>query len=320
MLLRMTGKRLLQLIPVLLGVTFITFAILNLLPGNVALAILGQNATPQAERELERQLGLNHPFFVRYGDWLNGLFHGTLGRSLESHQSVASILAQRFSVSLELIIVALLIALLTAIPLAVLAAKKPGGFADRFASVVAMVGLSVPGFVIGLALILLAAVKVKIFPATGFSPLSSGLISNLRSIFLPALSLSFVLFAIYSRMLRADMAEQLATEDYVVTARAKGISSWAVMMRHVLRNSMFGLITVVGLNLGTLLGATVIIETVFVLPGLGSLVVTSITDKDSPVVQGVVVLMAVAVVLANLLTDLLYAVLDPRVRYGQSGR
>lgn len=318
MLLRMTARRVAQLIPVVLGLTFITFAILNLLPGNVALAILGQDATAQSERQLSQQLGLDRPFFVRYADWLGHLIHGNLGSSLVTHQSVTRILAQRAPVTAELIVVAILIALIAAIPLAVLSVKKAGGVTDRLSSLLAMVGLSVPGFVIGLALILAVAVKVRLFPATGFTHLSDGVIANGRTIVLPALSLSFVLFATYSRVLRADMAEQLATADYVVAARARGISSWAMMIRHVLRNSMFGLITVVGLNLGTLFGATVIIENVFALPGVGSLLVSSITNKDSPTVQGVVVAMAVAVVVANLLTDLLYSVLDPRVRYGNA--
>jgi peptide/nickel transport system permease protein len=315
----MTGRRLLQLVPVLLGLSFITFAVLNLLPGNVALAILGQNATAQSEQQLEQELGLNRPFIVRYGDWLGDLLHGDLGRSLITHQSVNTVLAQRVPVTAELIVVAILIALIIAVPVAVLSAMRTGGPVDRIGGLVAMVGLSVPGFVVGLALILVVSVKVKIFPATGYTALSDGLLSNLRTIFLPALSLSFVLFATYSRVLRADMVEQLTSAEYVVAARARGISSWAMMVRHVLRNSIFGLVTVVGLNLGTLFGATVVIESVFALPGVGSLLVTSITDKDSPTVQGVVVVMAVAVVVANLLTDLLYSVLDPRVRYGNTG-
>jgi peptide/nickel transport system permease protein len=315
----MTGRRLLQLIPVLIGLSFITFAVLNLLPGNVALAILGDNATEQSVHQLQEELGLNQPFFVRYGNWFGNLVQGDLGRSLITQQSVNTIVAERAPISAELILLAVLIALIMAIPAAVLSARKPGGVVDRLSGLVAMVGLSVPGFVVGLALILLVAVEVKAFPATGFAPLSDGLFANLRTIFLPALSLSFVLFATYSRMLRSDMVEQLTTADYVVAARARGIGAWAMMVRHVLRNSIFGLITVVGLNLGTLFGATVIIESVFAIPGLGSLLVTSITNKDSPTVQAVVVVMATAVVVANLITDLLYAVTDPRVRYGNAG-
>lgn len=317
-MLALLSKRVLQLIPVLLGVSFITFAILNLLPGNAALAILGQNATRQGVVQLEKQLELNHPFFVRYGDWLWSLLHGNLGHSLQTDQSVASIVGERAPVTIELIVMAILIALLLAIPVAIAAASKTGGLVDRGSALLSMIGLSVPNFIVGLVLILVVAVKVKLFPATGFTPMSSGLLANLTTMFLPALSLSFVLFATYVRMLRADMAEQLATEDYVVAARARGHGQWGVLIRHVLPNSLFGLITVVGLNLGTLFGATVIIESVFALPGVGNLLVTSIYNKDAPTVEGVVVCMAVAVVLANLLADLLYAILDPRVRYGNA--
>ena len=319
LLFRIISTRILQLVPVFFGVTFMTFAILNLLPGNVAVAILGSYATPQSIRILNQQLGLNQPFLVRYWEWLRNFFHGNLGSSLETHQSVISILSQRAPVTFELIIVAMCIALVVAIPLAVLSAKKTGGFADRMSTLLSMIGVSVPGFVIGLALILLVAEKSKIFPASGFSPLSGGLFSNLRTIFLPAFSLGFVLLATYTRVLRSDMREQLATEDYVLTARAKGIGPWSLIVRHVLRNSLFGFITVVALNLGTLFGGTVIIESVFDLPGIGSVLVTAITDRDSPTVQGIVVVLALAVVLANLVADLLYVVLDPRVRYGSAG-
>lgn len=319
MLLRVIVRRVLQLIPVLLGVTFITFTVLNLLPGNTAVAILGQNATKQSVAQLEQQLGLNRPFFVRYGDWLGSLVHGNFGHSLITSQSISTIMAERAPVTLELIVLAILIALILAIPVAMLAASKRGGLADRFSALLAMVGLSVPNFVVGFVLILVVAVHIRALPASGYRPLGDGLFVNLRTMILPALSLSFVLFATYTRMLRADMAEQLATEDYVVAARSRGIAERLVLVRHVLRNSMLGLITVVGLNLGTLFGATVVIETVFALPGIGNLLYTSIYGKDAPTVEAVVVVMAVAVVLANLLTDLLYSVLDPRVRYGTAG-
>jgi peptide/nickel transport system permease protein len=319
MLLQVVLRRLLQFIPVLLGVTFITFAVLNLLPGSTALAILGQNATKQSVAQLEQQLGLNRPFFVRYGDWLGGLVRGNFGHSLITSQSIGTIMSQRAPVTIELIVLSILIAVLLAIPVAMLAAGKKGGLADRLSALLAMVGLSVPNFVVGFILILVVAVHLRILPASGFKPLGSGLFANLRTMILPSLSLSFLLFATYTRMLRADIAEQLATEDYVTAARSRGISQWLVLVRHVLRNSMLGLITVVGLNLGTLFGATVVIETVFALPGIGGLLYTSIGSKDIPTVEAVVVVLAVAVVLANLLTDLLYSVLDPRVRYGTAG-
>jgi peptide/nickel transport system permease protein len=180
-----------------------------------------------------------------------------------------------------------------------------------------MAALSIPTLILGILFILILSVKFKIFPATGFVPLSGGLGQNLRSMFLPALTISGVLFATYTRLLRADMAEQIATEDYVTVARSKGISKGLILTRHVLRNSLFGLITVVGVNFGTLLGGTVIVESVFALPGIGQLLVASINSRDANSVQGVVLMLAIAVVLVNLLTDVLYALLDPRVHYGR---
>jgi peptide/nickel transport system permease protein len=317
MLGRVVGKRLLQSIPVLGGVTLITFMILNVLPGNAALAILGQQATAQSQAALEQQLGLNQPLVERYFTWLGHVLQGQLGNSLITRQSVLTELNQRVPVTLELLILGMLIALVVAIPIAVLAAGRPGGIVDRLSAITAMAALSIPTLILGLVFILLLAVKFKIFPATGFIPLSQGLGQNLRSMFLPALTISGVLFATYTRLLRADMAEQIATEDYVTVARAKGISKGLILTRHVLRNSLFGLITVVGVNFGTLLGGTVIVESVFALPGIGQLLVLSINSRDANTVQGIVLLLAVAVVLVNLLTDVLYALLDPRVHYGR---
>jgi peptide/nickel transport system permease protein len=317
MLVRVVGKRLLQSIPVLGGVTLITFMLLNVLPGNAALAILGQQATAASQAALEKQLGLNQPLAERYFTWLGHVFQGRLGDSLTTGQSVLTELSQRAPVTVELLILGILIALVTAIPIAVLAAGRPGGVVDRLSAMVAMAALSIPTLILGILLILILSVKFKVFPATGFVPLSGGLGPNLRSMFLPALTISGVLFATYTRLLRADMAEQIATEDYVAVARSKGISKALILTRHVLRNSLFGLITVVGVNFGTLLGGTVIVESVFALPGIGQLLVASINSRDANSVQGVVLILAVAVVLVNLLTDVLYALLDPRVHYGR---
>lgn len=310
------GRRILQFIPVVFGVTFITFLLLNLLPGDTAVAILGTNANPQAIADLQRQLHLNDPLFVRYWHWLTSALSGNLGNSLITRQSVNSVLTQRVPVTLELLILAFFIALVLGVPVAVLAARRPKGIVDRMSAGVAMFGLAIPNFVLGLVLILIFAQHFHFFPATGFSPLSSGLGPNLRSLLLPSLTISFVLFATYTRMLRADMVQQLAHEEYVTTARAKGVSEPRMLVRHVLRNSLFSLITVIGVNFGTLIGATVIVETIFALPGIGSLLVSSVYNRDVTVVQGVVVILAVVAVGMNLLTDLLYLVLDPRVRYG----
>jgi peptide/nickel transport system permease protein len=311
------GRRVLQAIPVLWGVTFLTFSLLNLLPGSAAQSLLGIGATKTEIAALSKRLGLDKPFFVRYGEWLGHIVTGHFGASLASGQAVSTIIGQRLPVTLELIGFAFFLALFFAIPVAVLAARWPRGFVDRVAMVISMLGLSVPAFVVGLILILIFAVHAGWFPAVGFTSLSQNVGQNLRSMVLPSVTLGFTLFATYSRVLRADILDQLSSEDYVVTAKAKGVSPGRVLVRHALRNSLFGLLTLVGLNLGALVGGTVLIEQIFALPGIGQELIQAISNRDIVVVQGIVVVLAVAVVLANLVTDLLYAVLDPRIRYGR---
>jgi len=313
---RLTVHRLLQSIPVLFGVTFGTFCLLNLLPGTAALALLGTNATPEAVKELNIRLHLNEPFFTRYWNWLSGALTGHLGTSLVNGDAVTSILAQRLPVSLELVIFAFVLAILVAVPMSVLAARRRGGVADRVNIVVSMFGLSVPNFVVGLFLILIFSVHLKLFPAFGFTPLSKGLLPNLRSMLLPAITLALGLLAAYNRVLRADLVDQMEGEDYVVTAKAKGIPPRQVLLRHALRNSLFGLITLVALNLGTLIGGTVVVEQIFALPGIGQELLLAIGVKDVPMVQAIVAVVAVAVVVGGLLADILYAALDPRIRHG----
>jgi len=315
--LRLAGRRLLAAIPVLWGVTFLTYVVMDLLPGDTAQILLGANATPAEIRQLSVELHLNEPFWVRYGIWLGDMFHGSLGTSLQSGENVTTILGARLPVTAELLLYAFVVSLVLAVGLAVLVARWPNGIADRLSLVVSMVGLSAAPYVVALVLVYLLAVKVHWFPAIGYTAPSASLVQNIKSLTLPAVSLGFPLFAVYTRLLRADIVEQLQREDYVVTARAKGLRPWRILLRHALPNSMFGLITLVGLNLGTLIGATAIIEPIFSLPGAGDILVTSINNHDVPVVEGIVVVFAVVVVVANLLTDILYAALDPRIRYGR---
>jgi peptide/nickel transport system permease protein len=312
---RLTGRRLLAVIPVLLGVTFLTFVVMNLLPGDAAQELLGANATPAQVHQLEIQLHLNEPFWVRYGGWLGGLLHGNLGTSLVSRENVTTVLGQRLPVTAELLIYAFAGSIVFAVGLAVLAARKPNGIADRISMVVSMTGLSVAPYVLALVLIYIFAVRVQWFPAIGYTSLTQNPAANIRSLTLPAIAIGFPLFSVYTRLLRADIVEQMQREDYIVTARAKGVPPWRVLIRHALPNSLFGLITLVALNLGTLVGAVAIIEPIFSLPGVGAILIQSITDHDVPVVEGIVVVFAVVVVLAGLLADLLYATLDPRIRY-----
>jgi peptide/nickel transport system permease protein len=315
--LKVVWRRLLTAIPVLFGVSFVTFALLNLLPGDTVTALLGSDATPAEVKALTLKLHFNESFIIRYGHWLANIVRGDFGVSLASGQPVSSILRQRLPVSLELIAFAFIIAIVLAVPVATLAAFRPKSFVDRSSILVSMVGLSVPNFVFGLVLILIFAVHLGLVPVLGFVPISQSIGGNFQSLVLPAFTIAFGLFCSYSRVLRADIAEQMLAEDYIVTARAKGVRPSMIILRHALPNSLFGLLTLVGLNIGTLVGGTVIVEEIFSLPGMGQELLQSITNRDVIVVEGEVIVFALLVVAANLITDLLYAVLDPRIRYGR---
>jgi peptide/nickel transport system permease protein len=325
-LLQVIGKRLLQAIPVVLGVTFFTFVVLNLLPGGTAATLLGQNATPALVHELTIRLGLDHPFFVRYFHWLGSALTGNFGTSLTTDSgggsggvTVASIIAQRLPVTAEVGGFAFVLALVFAVPVAVLAARRPKGVIDRLSVLVSMIGFSCPQFIFALLMILIFAVHLGLVPVLGFTPISAGLWSNLHSIILPSATLGFGIFCGYARLLRADLVDQMNQEDYIITARAKGVGPYRILIIHALRNSMFGLITVVALNMGTLVGGAVIIEQIFGLPGMGQELLQAINNRDITTVQAIVTILAVSVVLANMVADILYAVLDPRIKYaGQS--
>jgi peptide/nickel transport system permease protein len=316
--LRLIGKRLATAIPVLWGVTFLTFLVVNRLPGNAAQQLLGINATQQQINELKAKLNLDEPFFTRYWHWLSHAVTGDLGSSFASDQSVTSILNERLPVTFELLAYALIVSLAFTVPVALLAARRPNGIVDRITMAISMVGLSVANYVLALILVYVFAVKLDVLPAIGYTNPSDGLWPFIKSLTLPAISIGFPLFCFYTRLLRADILEQMQGEDYVVTAAAKGVGPWRVLVRHALPNSLFGLLTVVGLNIGTLIGVTVIIESIFGLPGIGQALLQAINNRDVLVVQGIVLVLAVVVVLANLVTDLLYAVLDPRIRYGRT--
>jgi peptide/nickel transport system permease protein len=310
--LRVVGRRLLIAIPVLWGVTFLTFVVLNALPGDAATALLGTNATPAEIRAETIKLHLNEPLLVRYWNWIVGVLHGNLGTSLYYNQPVTSILAQRLPVTLELVAYALVITFVVSVPLAIFSARRPRGVVDRTSMVFSMASLSVAPYVLALLLILVFAVNLQWFPA-----LAQGTGGDIRDLTLPAITLAIPLIGFYVRFLRADLLEQMS-EDYTVTALAKGLSRWKVLSRHALRNSFIGLVTVIGLNLATLIGATVIVEQIFGLSGIGYELLRAINNRDVPLVEGIVLVFATVVVLANLGTDLLYDVLDPRIRHGRS--
>jgi peptide/nickel transport system permease protein len=308
-------RRLLTAVPVLFGVSLLTFAILSVLPGNAAESLLGADATPEQAAQLEAELGLDRPAVERYLRWLGRALRGDLGNALSSGQSVSRLMLERLPVTVELVGLALLFSVGSAIVMALLAARKPGGLLDKSSAVVSMIGLSVPNYVVALLLVLVFSVNVRLFPSIGFTPMTESIAGNIRSMILPAVALGFSFFAFYARFLRGDLLEQLDGQGYIVSARAKGVGPWGVLLRHALRNSLFGLVTVVGLNLGAMIGNAVIIEQIFALPGIGRLLLQAINTRDVVIVQAIVLLMAVVTVLANLLVDLAYAVLDPRVRH-----
>jgi peptide/nickel transport system permease protein len=313
---RVIAHRLLIAVPVLFGVSLMTFLVLDVLPGNAARQLLGAEATPAQVAQLEATLHLDRPALERYREWLANAVTGNLGKSLTSAQPVSSILVERLPVTAELVALAFILSIGLSVPAALVAAHRPNRLADRLTMLMSAVGLSVANYVLALVLVLAFAVSVPWFPSIGFSPPGEGLLRNLRSLTLPAVAIALPLAGFYTRFLRGDLVEQMQRQDYIATALAKGLTPWQVLCRHALRNSVFGLLTLIGVNFGALIGGTVIIEQIFALPGIGQLLLQSINVRDSTVVEATVLLLAVVTVLANLAVDLLYTALDPRVRDG----
>ncbi len=306
------------LLAVLLAATALTFAITAVLPGDAAVAILGDTASQEDVAALRRELGLERPVVVRYGEWLLQAVRGDLGTSYRTRERIATMIADRLPVTLELILLAqaLALALAMAVPAGILAAYRSRSRTDAALGAVSIGLLSTPAFVKGIVLIYVFSVGLGWLPASGFVPLSEGLWANLGSLLLPALALALAEFPVYMRLLRADMIATLQ-QDYVLVARAKGLGVREILLRHALRPSSLSLVTVVGINLGRLVGGAVIIETLFALPGIGQMLVSAVYQHDHFVVQGVVLVIATGFVLINLAVDLAYAALDPRVRIGE---
>ena len=306
------GRRASHLLLVLLLLSVGTFLMLELLPGNLVDALLGDNARPEDIALLQAQLGLDLPLHERFLTWLGNALQGDLGRSPLSGEAVTEAIAHRLPVSLLVMAYAQVLALAIALPLGLWAGYREGGTADRLISSGAFGVLAVPHFVLGLLLILVLAVWLRWFPATGYVPFGSDPLGSLRSLTLPALTLALVEAPVYLRLLRSDLAATLR-EEFITVARAKGLSDRQVLLRHALRPSTFSLITVMGINIGHLIGGAVIIETVFALPGVGRLLIEAITRRDYVTLQGVVLFIGAAFVVVNLLVDALYTVLDPRL-------
>ncbi len=305
------GRRLLQLVPVAFGVTFIVFFMVHLIPGDPAVSILGIHATPRAVAILHREWGLNRSLLSQYLLFLDRLLHGNLGYSLYYGQSTSSLVLSHLPPTLWLIVYAGVLSVLISVPLAMIAASRRDGVRDHVVRAVPLVGLGMPSFWLAFLLILIFAIKFQAFPVSGYG---SGFFGHLRSMFLPSLTAALALSPVVIRSLRASMLTVLGAE-YITTARSKGVSGHRLFLRHVLRNAVIPAVTVLGINIGFLIGTTVIIEEVFAIPGVGQLMINSIFQRDFPVVQGVTLVFAVMVVLLNLLADMAYAALDPRVRF-----
>lgn len=311
---RFIMRRILNIIPVAFVVLLVTFSLIHLTPGNPAYTILGDQSSPQAVKLLDIKMGLNRPIVTQFFVYLRQVVEGNLGTSLIGGQSVASMILAAIPVTLELAVLAVLLSLIIALPLGVLAAYRPNTWIDSISRVVALIGAAVPNFWLALLLVYIFAVSLHWFPSLGWVPLGSGVFSNLWHVVLPVFVLALPLVAVTSRVIRGSLMEVMRL-TYVQVARSKGLSEWMVVVRHGLKNALIPAITVVGLQVGALLGGVVITESIFSLPGLGQLVVDAIFDRNYPVLQGSVLLMAFVVILANLLVDLCYAWIDPRIRY-----
>jgi ABC-type dipeptide/oligopeptide/nickel transport system permease component len=303
------GRRILQMIPVLFGITVITFFLLRLIPGDPARQILGQHYTPKAAAELRQALGLNKPLWDQYGLFMKHLFQGNLGESINYREPAATVIFERLPATLFLVVYAALMAALISIPAGVISALRKGGVFDQIARVWFLIAFAMPAFWLGIILILIFAIHLDLFPVNGYGV---GFTGHLKYLFLPALTIALAFSTILVRTLRASTLAVLAA-DYVDTARIKGISRFAVLRRHVFRNAIVSLVVVFGINLAFLISGTVIIENVFAVPGVGRLLVDSVSTRDYPVVQGATLVFAFFVVAINLLTDVVHAALDPRV-------
>jgi len=311
------GRRILLTLPALFGVALVVFALMRAIPGDVVTQLVGaeQEVTAEQLAELRRIFGLDLPIHVQFGQWLSAALQGDLGTSLRTGRPIATDLALRFPATLQLALMSLAIALAMAVPIGIVAALNRGRWPDYLGSAFVLVGLSVPSFFLGILLILLFSLRLGWLPPAGFVPFQEAPLESMRRMLLPSLSLGLILAAATTRIMRSAMLEILS-RDFVRTARAKGLGERSVTMRHALRNALIPVVTVVGLQFGSLLGGTVIIEQVFSIPGVGRFALEGINLRDYPVVQGAVLVIAGAFVFVNLVVDILYAFIDPRVRYG----
>jgi peptide/nickel transport system permease protein len=313
-MLKLLGKRVLSAVPLFFVVTFAVFALVQLGPVTAATALAGDQATPDQIQALNDQLGLQRPIWERYGRWLEHLAHGDFGQALTlGFQPVTDVLVQRMGVTISLVLVAIALSVLVGGALGVIAALRPNGIVDRFVLAQTVLGISLPQFWIGLVLVVVLAVKLGWFPAVGYKPLSVGAVPWFEHIILPAIALSIQPGSEIARQLRGSLIDVLGT-DYILAARARGIPTWTLVSKHALKNAAAPVVTITGFRFAQLPGTAVVVEGVFALNGLGSLVTRAALTADTAVVLGVVVLTLVFVLIVNLLVDLSYGYLNPRIR------
>jgi peptide/nickel transport system permease protein len=298
------------------SVSLVTFFLLDNLPGSAARQLLGPEASQELVEALERDMGLDAPVTKRYVQWISKAFNGDLGRSLASGQEVSTLLEERVPVTLQLVLLTVALSLLVALPAALLAARYPDHAIDRMLMMFSTACLSTPSYVLALLLVFVFSVKLRLLPAIGYVPPDVSITATLRTLLLPAVAMALPQAGMYARMLRGDIREKLSREEYITMAIANGSDPWRVILRHALRNSASGLVTLATMNLGLLIAGTVVIEQVFALPGLGRLFLQAVTTRDAPVVQGIVLFLSLSVVVATILADILCRVIDPRIAHG----
>ncbi|MFS0576403.1 ABC transporter permease [Sporosarcina sp. 179-K 3D1 HS] len=314
MFLKFLARRLLYVFPMLFITTLIVFSLILLIPGDPTLALLGDNATPEKIAQLRQQLGLDRNIFIQYFDWLRNAVQGDLGRSIFTGQYVHEAVTTRLSVTIQLVVFALILSILGGLFFAVLSIAYPNRWIDYVARFFGTFGSAIPNFWLGLILVLIFSLTFGWFPATGFTSFFENPVQFLHGIFLPAFCLATAGTAQITRHLRSSLLEVMSA-DYVRTAYSKGVNRWYAIFKHGLQNAMLPVITTIGILFGNLLGSTVVIETIFAIPGMGQLAVNSILQRDFTMLQGVVLVMIVMIILINLITDIVYAALDPRIEY-----
>ena len=308
------GRRTLATIPVMAIVALFVFSLLYIAPGDPAAVIAGEQASPEDVEKIRRGLGLDRPFLSRFGDWSWHILQGDLGTSMFTGLPVTQLIVQRLEPTLSLMVVTLILAVTIAVPMGVMAAWKAGTWVDRGLMAFAVLGFSVPVFVVGYLLAYVFALELDWFPVQGYTPLSAGFWPWLENLVLPAIALGCVYIALIARITRASMLEVLQ-QDYIRTARSKGMGQSGILFIHALKNAAVPIVTVIGIGVALLIGGAVVTESVFAIPGLGRLTIDAIVRRDYPVIQGIVLLFSLVYVLVNLAVDVLYTLLDPRIRY-----